>query len=315
MAPHIIINGTSYRLYKIGKHSSSPWWIRVQHKGVRRSMSTGTTDTAQAKERAAKVITAALTGQWLTVEQLRTGTTNPHKPWPTFNDIFQAAQSLPTPTAKLYIKDTKTFLTETTTTQDITQLTIDILTPALAFTFLAHRQGLKKPNPALPTPHNTAANIVLQNTKNLFGRKAIAHYEKLKLDIPDLSAFLSTPLLSSPRRRYSDTPIKPTTWKEIDAALSAASAVTRKTLNTIRLHGTPPGNLPRNDTATLGRFLKRWNLTPLDIHHHAGASMYRRTTSLQVAAKFTSLSLTAAKWHWEHIPAKLTPLSQEDTIW
>ena len=43
--------------------------------------------------------------------------------------------------------------------------------------------------------------------------------------------------------------------------------------------------------------------------------MYRRTTSLQVAAKFTSLSLTAAKWHWEHIPAKLTPLSQEDTIW
>ena len=309
----VIVNGSSYQLYKRNASVNAAWVVRVQVKGTRRSVSTGTTDIDQAKERAVPIIESALVGDWETFEALRTGTHRPKVTAPTFAALFAVARTLPVDSVPLYVISCEKLVSEALDVRSIGRLTIDTLTAPLVRTFQAKRQGLKTVKPDKATPGNASANSIFSNTKSLLSAKAIAHYERSGLSIPDLRPFLSVPLLLQERPRYSDNIISNATLAKIDKALPEASEQVKRALAAVRLKGSSPGDIGTNDRATLQRFLKQWKLTPTDIHHHAGFAMYMRSGSLDVAAQFMGVTKDSAVWHFGQIPVNVKPLTVAET--
>lgn len=309
--PVITLNGRSYPLFQRGSLVDSPWSVRVQSKGVRRAISTGTPDLAQAKERAKLIVQAALAGNWHAFETFRQPR-QPHKPNATIGQILKAADSLTIESAPIYCASLLHILA-TTGHQDESNLPSNILTAPLARAYQARMQGLKQASPETPTAHNATANSHLKNARSLFSRKALAHYERLGLSLPDLKEFFSVPLLTVEQSRYSDHPISDAVLSQIDAVLPSLPAAVRKTHEAIRLHGKPPGSLPASAAASHARFLRRWKLTPSQLWHHAAASMLKRTSSLETAAAWAGMSLTAAKWHIGEMSNKPDPLRIEET--
>ena len=312
--PALIHNGRSYPLFKRSTSPNSPWCVRVQAKGIRRALSTGTANIDQAMDRAQLVIESALAGNWQTIDSLRQPRQKP-KTWPTIAQLITAAKDLPSKAAPNYSKDLLKLVATATgqPEQAAALLTLDVLTPPLARAFQAAMQGLPKANPDQPTPKNATANSIFKNAKSLFSRRAIAHYDRLALPIPNLEPFLAVPMLTMEADRYSDHPITDTTLQEIDTALPSQPAAIRKAHHAIRLHGTPPGQIPTATATKHAAFLKRWKLTPTHLWHHAAAAMLRRSGSMETTATWANMSITAAKWHLGKMVREIEPLKVEET--
>lgn len=312
--PALLLNGRSYPLTKRGHLPDSPWIVRVQAKGIRRALSTGTADTRQALERARSIVEAALAGDWLTADQIRPTRPKP-KTWPTFAQILKASETLPGPALPLYRRDLLKLAALATGQPEskVKTLPLNALTAPFARAFQAAMQGTSKANPLQPHPKNATANSILKNARGLFSRKALAHYDRLGLPIPDLTAFMAVPLLTTETDRYSDHPIPDAILREIDTALPSIPAAVRKAHHAIRLHANPPGSLSKATAAAHARFLSRWKITPSHLWHHAAAAMLRRTGNLEAAANWAGMSLTAAKWHLGAMVKEIAPLKVEET--
>lgn len=314
--PALILNGRSYPLFRIGKKPDSPWRVRVQARGRRASLSLSTPDPDQAIERARAVVASALAGDWQTIDALRPEShQRPDRKSASVGQVLQASASLPGKSVPLYRKSLMRVLITATgqTVAAIKRLPLDALTAPLARSFQAKTQGQPRADPQQPAPGNGTANNHLSNCRSLFSRKAIAHYERLGLHIPDLRPFCSVPLLIVEKDRYSDDPIPSTTLREIDAALSKQPGTLRKTHEAIRLRGMPPGAIPKTQATAHARFLKRWELTPSDLWRHAAACMLRRTSSLEVAAAWAGMGIQTAKWHIGALQKDPAPLTKEET--
>jgi hypothetical protein len=312
--PPLVINGRSYPLFKRNSKLDSPWCVRVQSKGIRRTLSTGTADHTQALDRARLIVESALAGDWHTIDTLRQPRRKPDL-WPTVAQILKASEQLPSKAAHLYRQDLIKLIATATSQPEtnVLALTLDVLTPPLARAFQAAMQSLPKVNPDHPTPKNATANSILKNARCLFSRKALALYDRLNLPIPDLKPFLTVPLLTTESERYSDNPIPDATLQEIDTALPSLPAAIRKAHYAIRLHGKPPGQIPTATAHKHATFLRRWNLTPSHLWHHAAASMLQRTGSLDTTAKWAGMSITAAKWHLGKMVKEPESLRVEET--
>lgn len=307
--PYIIVDGKQYKLWKRGDKEDSPWWFRAQYMGVRRSMSTGTTDVESAKERAEKIVSAVLKGQWLKFEDLRTDAPKPNKGWPTFAQVFAVARKMKVESIELYIRSCTTLVSEALNKKDIDKLTVDVLTAPLVKTFQAQRQGFKRAILDRITPGNTPCNAIVSNAKSLFGKKAMEHYENSGLSLPPLRGFREAPALVQFRPRYSDEMISNALLAELDKALPSASEAIQKMVNDVQLRGVSPGTFGSTPETQLRRWLSQFNILPHELHHHAGACMYVRSASLQVAAEFCGVSMTTAEWHWGQIKVSIKPLS------
>lgn len=309
--PSLIFNGRSYPLFQRGSKISTPWSVRVQVKGVRRAISTGTPDLNQAKERALSIVQSALNGDWATFDTFRQPR-QPHKPNATIGEVFKASDSLSIASVKHY-RSSLVHILKSTGHPNPESLPTDILTAPLARAFQATMQGLKQASPDTPTAANGTANSHLKNARCMFSRKALAHYDRHGLSLPDLRPFMDVPLLVVETDRYSDHPISDAILKQIDLALPSQSKDIRKTHLAIRLKGTPPGKIPKVAAAAHARFLRRWKLTPSHLWHHAAAAMLRRTGSLEVAAQWTGLSLPQAKWHIGEMAGEVPDLTTTET--
>jgi hypothetical protein len=222
----------------------------------------------------------------------------------------------PIPSAPHYAKCAMALLTEgANVSEDAARaLTADHFTAPLVRAFQAKRQGLAKPNHNKPTVNNASANSVLKNARSLFSRKAVEHFEKAGLSIPDMSQLKEVPLLIEETARYSDAPITDDTLRKLDALLPTLPAPIQKAHIAIRYHGTPPGQIKSPASHAHAKILARFGHAPSDLWHHAAACMLRRTGSFEVVAAWCQLSAVQVKWHTEAFIAPTLPLSQAETF-
>lgn len=315
MSQHIVIvDGKTYQLFKRGNRTDSPWWTRVQAQGVRRSLSLNTADLTEAKRRAGDFIRSAKGGEWDRANAMRVPPTRPLTRWATMGELIDNLP--PITSAPHYARCAMTLLTEgrDISEKDARALTVDHITTPAIRSFQAKRQGLTKADPNKPTANNPSANSVVKNTRSLFSRKAVEHFEKLGLSIPDMSHLKEIPLLIEEASRYSDAPITDDTLRKLDELLPTLPAPVQKAHLAIRLHGTPPGDIPPTPAHAHAKILRRFGHTPTDLWHHAAACMLRRTGSFEVTASWCGLSVPQVKWHTEAFLTPTAPLSAAETF-
>lgn len=303
-----------YPLFKRGDKTDSPWWLRLQTGGVRRSLSLNTADDKQAKERAIKFIDAATSGDWMKADTMRKPLNRALVKWPTLGKLI--ANMPDTPSSKLYADCATTLAAEARgiSEADAIKLTVDHFTPVLVRAFQAKRQGLKKPDPGRVTAMNAGANSVVKNARCLFSKKALAHYERLGISLPDLSGLFEVPQLIEELDRYSDAPITDDTLRKIEAIIATKSPQVQQAHWSIRLHGMTPGDIEPNAAKVHAKVLAEFGHKPSDLWHHAAACMLRRTGSTAVVAEWCKLTESRVKWHCEALMTPLAPLSHAETF-
>ncbi len=311
----IIVDGAAYPLTKRGKSADSPWWIRVQVNGIRKTMTTGTADTGQATVRATEFVRAAQSGNWLNAEAMRSPGNEKKRRWPRLDEVIKAASTMPAAITGHYGEAATAIASEALgiTAGAAHKLGIEAFTSTLARAYQGKCQGLKRPQVDKMTPNNGHANATLAKAKALFGRKAVAHYESLGISIPDMASFLTTEELVETRNKYSDSPIADATLRVIDAALKTATPQVKKAHIEVRCHGKSPGDLSGKAAMAHYRWLKQWSLTPTDIHLHAAAAMVQKTGSLAVAAEWSGLGIETIKWHCQDLVKPMGKLEIGET--
>lgn len=303
-----------FPLFKRGDKGDSPWWLRLQTGGVRRSLSLGTADDSQAKERAIKFIDAAQTGDWSKAEAMRKPLNRKIVKWSTVGELI--ANPPDVSSAGLYANCMITLITEGRGINEAAalQLTADHLTPVLIRAFQAKRQGLKKPDPNKVTAMNAGANSVVKNARCLLSKKAVAHYERLGFSLPDFSGLFDVPQLIEVQDRYSDAPITDDTLRKIERVIASKSPQVQQAHWSIRLHGMTPGDIEPSAAKAHAKVLAEFGHKPSDLWHHAAACMLRRTGSTAVVSEWCKLTESRVVWHCEALMTPLAPLSHTETF-
>ena len=290
--PFVLVGTQLYRLFKRGEQEDSPWWIRIQHQGKRIGVSTSTADVVAAKKVAKKIAEEAVSGTWTAAEKL----------------IKPRGGKLATLGQVLKLADAENgrrlvdLVTTATGKKDVTALSTDTLTRALAGAFLARMQGLQRPDYELPHENNGSANATLRHAKAVFSKKAMLDYESAGLNLPSLEGFLNAPELPNPKFRYSDNPPAPAKIRKVVEALpslEAESPVLYRDLLKVALNAALSEH-PKEHAA----WLKPFGVTLDQLRWHPGAVWLRKTNSLKVVTEKLNISYGWAHWHYSQMKVK-----------
>lgn len=335
----VLVQNKTYRLWQRSPSPTSPWWLRLQIHGVRTAISTKTSDLPTAQHRATGFIEAALQGDLSVISAQTTPTTTKAA---TIGEIIASLNASKIPSAPRYTAALISLISKAKAIPPakVSQQSSRILTPQLIHVFHLN---------ATPDQYGSL-NAILINAQSCFSKTALTHFEKLSLPLPDLTPFLSTPLLPDTSFRYSDSPLTPKHLKALQSldippdlqslhALIALAGLTPSEASTATPKDFTPGgkffsrsplppsiSLPRrgpliphkNEAHRLSilqqynTLLSSINLTPQHLRFHAAHTWLQRSGHLPSAAQFLGCSTQWASFHLSTLPSIPQSLSWDE---
>jgi hypothetical protein len=281
--PTVIVNGKSYPLFKRGKLKESPWWVRVQHNGRRVGVSTHTADSAQAQVIAEGIVRRVMGAEWQAVEQMR----EPRRKVATVGQILGL---LSEDSGRRLLEMVKVGGSRRPEAQPTS-----IINGTLASAWLAHCQGLARPDYELPGEWG-GANAVLRHVKSAFGPKMMATYRRHGLEVQEPRGLAEVQELPEPRFRYSDRPL---TDKQVAQVVRAGPRIKKEQAGLWRdAVGLVLKGQAVKDRQALGRWLSAFGITVDQWRWHRGAVWLKRTGSLKLVAEKMGVSYAWALWHF-----------------
>jgi len=204
----------------------TPLSFRMMHNGKRRTVTTGTPDLALAKARAKQLIDDIHVFGW---DSYQTAHVERNRHVPTIGEVVdflkhEADQFALSATVTNYANSLMRVVEvgHGKSKDWVLKQSLDVLTESLAVEYIKTKQGAGRINYVAPMKINTTINSMLRQAKAVFSRRARAAYDKKGWEMPDtLNGFLRVSKLREVSHRYSDNPISPETFAEIDAALPA----------------------------------------------------------------------------------------------